>query len=61
YNLLKYESITIAIPFRNLEFYDFSTSKLLAIFRVFDRFPTIKITLKEPCIKFSNNTDINIW
>ncbi|KAE9544124.1 hypothetical protein AGLY_001813 [Aphis glycines] len=39
--------------YEHKKFYDFSTSKLLANFRVFDRFPTIKTTYKEPCIKFS--------
>ncbi|KAE9541180.1 hypothetical protein AGLY_004425 [Aphis glycines] len=39
--------------YEHKKFYDFSTSKLLANFRVFDRFPTIKTTHKESCIKFS--------
>ncbi|KAE9535188.1 hypothetical protein AGLY_007921 [Aphis glycines] len=41
------------LSYKRKKFYDFSTSKLLANFRVFDRFPTIKTTHKEPCIKFS--------
>ncbi|KAE9525472.1 hypothetical protein AGLY_014272 [Aphis glycines] len=41
------------LVYEHKKFYDFSTSKLLANFRVFDRFPTIKTTHKEPCIKFS--------
>ncbi|KAE9543452.1 hypothetical protein AGLY_002252 [Aphis glycines] len=40
------------LVYEHKRFYDFST-KLLANFRVFDRFPTIKTTHKEPCIKFS--------
>ncbi|KAE9535762.1 hypothetical protein AGLY_007663, partial [Aphis glycines] len=60
---IKFSSILIGPKkfyryFKNLVYehkkcYDFSTSKLLANFRVFDRFPTIKTTHKEPCIKFS--------
>ncbi|KAE9535791.1 hypothetical protein AGLY_007692 [Aphis glycines] len=41
------------LSYKRKKFYDFSTSKLLANFRVFDRFPTIRTTYKEPCIKFS--------
>ncbi|KAE9545339.1 hypothetical protein AGLY_000882 [Aphis glycines] len=41
------------LSYKRKKFYDFSTSKLLANFRVFDRFPTIKTTHQEPCIKFS--------
>ncbi|KAE9524323.1 hypothetical protein AGLY_015362, partial [Aphis glycines] len=41
------------LSYKRNKFYDFSTLKLLANFRVFDRFPMIKTTHQEPCIKFS--------
>ncbi|KAE9530684.1 hypothetical protein AGLY_011146 [Aphis glycines] len=41
------------LSYKRKKCYDFSTSKLLANFLVFDRFPTIKTTHKESCIKFS--------
>ncbi|KAE9542715.1 hypothetical protein AGLY_002626 [Aphis glycines] len=40
--------------YKHNKFYDFSTSKLVANFRDFDRFPIIRTTRKEPCIKFSS-------
>ncbi|KAE9525424.1 hypothetical protein AGLY_014224 [Aphis glycines] len=43
-----------AISYKHKTFYDYSTSKLLVNFRVFDRFPTIRTTHKEPSIKFSS-------
>ncbi|KAE9545164.1 hypothetical protein AGLY_000707 [Aphis glycines] len=49
----KLSVIILILSYEHKKFYDFSTSKLLANFRVFDRFPTIKTTHKEPCIKFS--------
>ncbi|KAE9530088.1 hypothetical protein AGLY_011550 [Aphis glycines] len=42
-------SVVVSIlSYQRKKFYDFSTSKLLANFRVFDRFPTIRTTHKEP-------------
>ncbi|KAE9532646.1 hypothetical protein AGLY_009727 [Aphis glycines] len=49
----KLSVVFLSLSYEHKKFYDFSTSKLLANFRVFDRFPTIKTTHKEPCIKFS--------
>ncbi|KAE9542555.1 hypothetical protein AGLY_002466 [Aphis glycines] len=56
----KLSVIILILSYEHKKFYDFLTSKLLANFRVFDRFrknlnykPTIKTTHKEPCIKFS--------
>ncbi|KAF0753053.1 zinc finger SWIM domain-containing protein 3-like, partial [Aphis craccivora] len=59
-----YKKLTILITkfMRNLKMpiliytgkiFNLSTSKLLANFRIFNRFPTIRTTHKESCIKFS--------
>ncbi|KAE9545055.1 hypothetical protein AGLY_000598, partial [Aphis glycines] len=45
--------VFLILIYKHKKFYDFSTSKLLANFRVFDRFPTIRTTHKKLCIKFS--------
>ncbi|KAE9543883.1 hypothetical protein AGLY_001861 [Aphis glycines] len=49
-----------AISYEHKNFYDFSTSKLLANFRVFDRFPTTKTTHKEPFYTFLPFYNINV-
>ncbi|KAF0729846.1 valacyclovir hydrolase [Aphis craccivora] len=51
--ILEAKLMETLVFYKHKKFYDFSTSKLLANFRVFDRFLTIRTTHKEPCIKFS--------
>ncbi|KAE9526968.1 hypothetical protein AGLY_013616 [Aphis glycines] len=50
----KLSVVFLILSYKHKTFNDFLISKLLANFRVFDRFPTIRTTHKEPCIKFSS-------
>ncbi|KAE9526917.1 hypothetical protein AGLY_013565 [Aphis glycines] len=50
----KLSVVFLILSYKHKTFYNFLISKLLANFRVIDRFPTIRTTHKEPCIKFSS-------